>query len=273
MKTLIIADTQGSAIRDAYRELVPGVDFRGVQPKGQPAECHPHGSQCGWLAAKALAAAADPWRVLFVRIMDGEGRLLKGWDKYLLDMIALHEPAIVSRSWGAWDGDTTLGRMIAQAATQDFAMQYNALRREIGFLDFAAAGNDDSNDRDDDIAYPQPLVEGCHIIGSHRRCGVADEWSGDGVGMECCMWASGIQAPDQSARFSKVYGTSFAAPKAAGVCGAYGLDDAGWTDLCRSFADVPEGDWERPHPKWGWGSMERFWQELALRQFMGQGRN
>jgi len=270
MKILMIADTQGSAISDAYRELVPGVEFRGVEPdalRGQ--DCLAHGAQCGWLAARALAEAEDDWRVLFVRLMDKAGKFIAGWEDFLLDQIALHEPAIVSRSWGAWDGDTQLGGVMARLTTERFAEAYAPLKRELGFLDFAAAGNNDENDRDPDIVYPQAALDFSHIIGSHRRCGVADGWSADGSGMECCMWGSGIQAPDQFARFFIVFGTSETAPKAAGVCGAYGLDDAGWLALVQATAVQPSGDWDLPHPKWGWGSMEHHWQHLALKSRLG----
>ncbi|MCC6594241.1 MAG: S8/S53 family peptidase [Xanthomonadales bacterium] len=86
---------------------------------------------------------------------------------------------------------------------------------------FHAAGNDDANDADPDVDYPQSeRATRLHVIGSHNRAGVPSVWSGDRAGaVECSTWAEDIWLHD-GLRWEIGSGTSFACPKIAGLCAA-----------------------------------------------------
>lgn len=168
MKILVI-DTQGpNGISQTYRELLPGVRIRGrelASVADQP--CSPHGAWCGWLAAAPRAAAGVETDLVFVRCFDGRNRWITGCEPWLLDVIEAEQPDYVSRSWGAWDGDDPLQRQIAMAAFQKFGAEYSELiASDDGPADFGASGNNDANDADPDVAFPQAQLARCNVIGA-----------------------------------------------------------------------------------------------------------
>lgn len=263
MKILVI-DTQGpNGLSPAYRALLPGVKIRGRElaaVAGQP--CTPHGAWCGWLAAAPRAAAGVATELVFVRCFDGRNQWINGCEPWLLDIVEAEQPDYVSRSWGAWDGDDPLQRQLAMAGFERFAADYSDLiEHDDGPADFGAAGNEDANDADDDVAFPQAQLARCNVIGACNRRGVAAEWSGDGRGVLCVMWGDGVWSPDGSGKWTLWSGTSAATPKACGAAAALELSTNGWRQWVRDNATRPAG-WTGPvpHAKWGFGCAEEAWQ-------------
>jgi hypothetical protein len=130
---------------------------------------------------------------------------------------------------------------------------------------FCAAGNDDHNDADDDLSYPWRLVpHTCIVTGSHRRDGVPSVFSGDGKGVFLTMWGDRIPLLDQLGFWSVGSGTSFASPKAAGLCAYLKLGLLEFKDYVKSHATKPDQySGYLPHNKWGYGSLEYRYQEAS----------
>jgi len=124
-------------------------------------------------------------------------------------------------------------------------------------MDFAAAGNDDSDDLDDDVDFPQRLMGYTNAIGSRNRAGKPSYFSGDGPRVQCTTMAERIWLWGKEG-FQLGSGTSFADGKAAGVCAmefevpvvirSWGSADmdifshdsmaARWSDWVSRYADV-----------------------------------
>ena len=262
---IAIVDTQGpNFIGAQYRALLPGVRISGFEPRavrGTP--CHAHGALCGWLAAAPVVAAGRDLELVFVRCFDQQAGWIKDADAWILDRIEEIRPDYVSRSWGAWDGDDPLQRQMAYLSFAQFAKDYAPMIAPGGITDFGAAGNEDANDSDTDIAFPQAVLPRCNIIGAHDRAGRPCKWSGDGANVSCCMWADRVWSPNAAGEWVLWRGTSAATPKACGAAAADGLLTEEWRLLAIDHAQRPRGyaAAELPHPKWGYGSMEWAWQE------------
>lgn len=266
MKILII-DTQGELISDAYRAMLPGILLRGIEaPSTRGTPCHPHGSFCGWLCGiPIIGAGVQDVELIFVRIFDQNANAIEEAHQLILDAIEEEVPDYISCSWGAWDGDNPLTEQTMPELFADLLPEYTRLKEEIGFVDFWAAGNDDANDADNDIDFPQRKIPGAFIVGAAAKSGVPMVWSGDGYGVSCVMWGDRVYSPDQAGRWTLWSGTSAATPKlcgaaAARIWSASQLNDAlvKLDPTCR-----PSGQWELPHPKWGFGNAELYWQKFA----------
>lgn len=262
---IAIVDTQGpNFIGEKYRALLPGVRISGFEPRsvrGTP--CHEHGALCGWLAAAPVVAAGRDLELVFVRCFDEAAGWIKDADSWILDRLEEIRPDYVSRSWGAWDGDDPLQRQMAYLSFAQFAKDYAPMIEAGGIADFGASGNEDRNDADDDVAFPQAVLPRCNVIGAHYRGGRPCEWSGDGTGVLCCMWAERIWSPNAAGKWVLWSGTSGATPKACGAAAARGILTEGWRLLTIDNARRPRGysGADLPHRKWGHGSMEWAWQE------------
>lgn len=269
MRKILVIDTQGEAISAKYRALLPGIQLRGVEmdsTRGTP--CHEHGGFCGWLAAIPAIASGVEFELVFARIFDKDAKWLSGCEDWMLEIIAAEKPNYISRSWGAWDGDDKMQSLYGQVAFQEFVPAFLKLQAEIGFVDFGAAGNSDANDSDEDVDFPQSqMLDTCNIIGASRRDGVPTEWSGDGTGVQCVMWADLVYSPDMAGVWRLWSGTSAATPKACGACAALGDDLPRWRQRMEQLPPGcrPTGDWTIPHPKWGYGCAEDLWQNFARR--------
>lgn len=266
MKTILISDTWGARIPRAFRNLLPDVYMDGAQTNNAP--YHPHGGYCGWLAGIPLQAhrmqSGEEVALFFVQTFNHKGRLIPGAEKALLDMIRLIEPVVVSRSWGSWDGDDDLAGWSSREYWREWSTEYKALCRELNIIDFAAAGNNDRNDRDDDIDAPQSLMrDHSMIVGSHNRKGIPSKWSGDGTGGACTMWGEKIYSPNEQAEWDVWSGTSATAPKAAGVCAVSCHTRDEFLELVKLEGKRPKtaGLW---HPKTFHGSLEHLWQDHAF---------
>ncbi len=269
MKIMVI-DTQGpNGFTQAYRDLLPGVRIRGRELASVAGQaCTPHGAWCGWLAAAPRAATGVQTELVFVRCFDGQNRWIQDCEPWLLDTIEAEQPDYVSRSWGAWDGDDALQRQFAMAGFERFTAGYSELLADDdGPADFGAAGNNDRNDADDDVAFPQAQLSLCNVTGACDRRGVPCVWSGDGRGVLCVMWGDRVLSPDAKGIWTLWSGTSAATPKACGAAAALELTTDGWREWVRNNATRPK-DWKGalPHPKWGWGCEEESWQ-LPMKRY------
>lgn len=261
--SVMVIDTVGGYYSTYYAALFPGVEIICEQPDSDLPPPHPHGFQVGYYAGVSLLPKD---KLIFVRIFDERGQPLPGCDEWMLEMIEKHTPHVVCRSWGMWDGDTNTGAMRGKVAYGAWTEKYRALQARLGFIDFAAAGNDDDNDEDSDIDFPQQLMpDVSNIIGSTRRNGVPSRFSGDGPGLQCVAWAEDVPLCTNGF-WQRGSGTSFAAPKAAGMCAHYRLlQRADWAQYVMSLgAGRRPLAWrgELPHPKWGWGNIEPDYQEM-----------
>lgn len=263
MKILIL-DTQGEMITDAYRGLLPGVRLRGVEPESTRGSfCHPHGAFCGWLAALPLTTQPGKHEVVFGRIFDCAAGEIAGSDEWMLGLIEEERPNYVSRSWGMWDGDSQRQRMYGRIAYGEWVEKYRALCRRLAISDFGAAGNSDEMDADPDVDFPQCMMpDVSNIIGAAKRGGKPTRWSGDGPGVLNLMWGDKVYSPDMGATWTLWSGTSAATPKACGAAAAMHLGSVGWRAYVRDYATRPSG-YQPPHAKWGWGNAEAAWQNFA----------
>jgi hypothetical protein len=259
---LLIADTQGSALSPAYRALLPNLTLRGIDhPDLRPHS--PHGAWCGWLAGAPLQARGIAAEIVFLQILGPSGTG-KDWVDFLLSHIAAEKPDVVSCSWGAWDQDDDFGEIFMRAAYNRYVEQLLSLKKDLGFRIVCAAGNDDFNDEDLDVAYPQKLMpDNAWIIGATDANGIPTLWSADGY-VDAVMIGSKCASPDASGRWHLWQGTSAACPKFAGLIAAMGWNDEEILSILQSGAQHP-AEWadQRPHTKWGWGSMEFGWQDIV----------
>ncbi|HOW97343.1 MAG TPA: S8 family serine peptidase [Kiritimatiellia bacterium] len=271
---LLCVDSQGERIHAPYRDLLPDIELRGTPTpeKWRDTICHEHGSLCGWLLALPAQAAIlageliEKVELVFCRIFDQNARFIPGSEERILEVIREERPDVVSRSWGQWDLDDTLGEFYAQVEWADWAERYAALQAEIGFLDVGAAGNDDDNDKDDDVVYPQRLLNSCCIIGAAHRSGKPAPWSGDGAGVLCVMWGDRVYSPDATGRWRLWSGTSAATPKFAGAAALRRLQTSALKLAVMHEATRPTKAVYANmthHAKWGFGNWEEAWQKYA----------
>jgi len=263
VKTLVIIDSQGpGGISDEYRALLPHCVIEGYEPMTAAGQvCHPHGLMVAQLAG---VVAREPTRLVFLRIFGAGAVAISGGTDWALDAMAeLDLPAgtVICRSWGM-SPRGGLGPAMGIIVYGAWVDRYTGLLKSRGWVDFGAAGNSDQNDSRPDVSYPQALMPGhSNIIGSHDRAGIPSRFSGDGKGVQCLFWAEHILLRTAMG-WSVGSGTSFAAPKAAGVCCALGLDNEGWRKYVGETA--PSG-WAQPwHPKYGFGSREHLWQNAMM---------
>jgi hypothetical protein len=261
---ILVIDTVGNIGFSRYfMDYFPGIDVTGFEPTKALPLPHPHGFQCGYYAGVLmnLLPKDEQRKLIFCRIFDDKGKPLPGSDEFMLQVIAEAKPDVVTRSWGLADGDRTQGDMTGRVAYGPWVEKFRALQEQIGFVDFGAAGNSDANDADVDVDFPQRLMPDiCNIIGSHNKSGIPSRFSGDGAGVQCTFWAEDV-ALCTNGFWQHGSGTSFATPKAAGLCGLLGLKSPEWRAFVQGHASRPK-DWkgEIPHPKWGYGSLEKQYQ-------------
>lgn len=271
---IIVADTIGDEVLHSpeYIRLLPGVQIHGYRHPSRPDTAQPpnmHGAWCGWLAGVPLVRAQSEGHechLHFVPVFSPDAKFYPGAMEFLLDHIEKihdrYEPdqLVVSRSFGAWDGDDWMRELIHQANFEVYKERWEAVEARTGFVDVSASGNLDNNDEDNDIGYPQRLMARSLIIGSHNRAGIPSTWSGDGAQLLGLFWGEGIKSPNLDGTWTQWQGTSASCPKCAGCVAANLFDYEQAVDWFKSTPDFPrKGD--RPHPKYGWGSREQAWQD------------
>jgi hypothetical protein len=268
VKILVIDSTGLSDASDRYwRVFGSHIKLVGHEPSkgyGNTAS-GPHGYQCGYYAGILLNLLPDEeHEIHFARIFDQHGTWIAGSENFMLDILDEVRPDVVSNSWGQDDGDVSWQETQARRGWTGWTIKYRRLVNEIGCVSFFAAGNDDHNDADDDVAFPQRIIpETANIIGSHNRSGTPSRFSGDGVGVQVTMWGERVMLLDQDGKWEVGSGTSFSCPKAAGLCAYLGLSHYKWRQYVLEHATKPD-EWggKIPHPKWGYGSLEYRYQEL-----------
>jgi subtilisin family serine protease len=257
---ILIPDTLGSTISPAYRALLPSIAFRGIDHPEIVGD-HPHGAWCGWLCGAPLqAAGVEDVEIVFLQLLSADGAA-PDFQERLLETIEAERPDYISMSWGSWDRQDELTRAFLSMRWSRYAERFAALRADIGFTAFAAAGNDDRNNAGHDVAYPQAMqTDDVWVIGSTNARGIPSEFSGDGpvdavaIGEQCL-------SPDQAGAWHLWRGTSAACPKVCGAMAAVGIRH---NDMPAVLLEAEHpGTYTRPHPKWGWGSLEESWQSTV----------
>jgi hypothetical protein len=267
---VIVLDSASKFIADEYRAMLPqGITVRGYDSTNEE-RVHPHGYQVGYYATHLLNLVPGEHELVFIRIFDGNARPIAGSNEFALDILEQEcKPnkdgkwPVICNSWGADDGDIPGMERRLGGHWERWARKFQEITKSAAV--FSAAGNDDHNDADNDVSYPWRILTGSAIIvGSHDRAGVPSVFSGDGSGVFLSMWGQAIPLLDHQGIWSVGSGTSFAAPKAAGLCAYMGMDGLNFRDYVRSHATKPDRySGYLPHLKWGWGSMEYRYQELS----------
>lgn len=266
MKVLVVDSTGLSDSTDTYKSFFgKNVKLVGHEPSkkwGQVAS-GPHGYQCGYYAGALLQLLEGEHEVHFARIFDQNGVWISGVEDFILDVVNSVRPDVINNSYGMDDQDLPWGEQSGRQAWTSWAIRYRKLIDTIKAVTFFAAGNDDKNDLDEDVAFPQRLLpDTAHIIGSHSRAGKPSRFSGDGKGVECTMWGERVMLLNQYGDWEVGSGTSFASPKAAGLCAYLGLNALQWRKYVAAHSTRPDKfSGLLPHPKWGWGSLEYRYQE------------
>lgn len=266
MKILVADTVGGDRFSEAYKAYFPMATLRGIEMRDD-GDCHPHGYMCGYYAGVLTRLLSSISEIVFARIFDGQGRPVPHSNEWLLEVIERESPDIISNSWGAWDGDERLTDAMGAYGWTNWAREYAGIIRLVNAVSFHAAGNNDVNDSDADVDYPQRLMPSAvNIIGSHNRAGIPSVFSGDGHGVICSMWGERVPLLDGDGNWTLGSGTSFACPKAAGLAVWLGLNHTTFRESCISHATRPiDWDGELPNVKWGWGSLEYRYQEgLAM---------
>lgn len=269
MKVMVIDTVGGGAVFSRYyMDYFHGIDVVGYEPVSKMPMPHQHGYQCGYYAGVPLNLLPEDQerRLIFVRIFDERARPIKGAEKFMLEVIAQERPHVISKSWGLDDQDSAQGEMTGRVAYGEWVEEYRKLQAEIGFVDFSASGNSDTNDADGDVSFPQRLMPDiCNIIGSAQRGGVPSRFSGDGTGVQCLFWGEDVPLCSNG-YWQRGSGTSFACPKAAGLCAYLGLNTRLWRAYVEGHASHP-AEWTGAiqHPKWGYGNLERQYQDMLGR--------
>jgi hypothetical protein len=266
MKILVIDSTALSDATDEYRSFfLPHIKLIGHEPSKGYAKTASgaHGYQCGYYAGVLLNLIPGDHEIHFARIFDQNSEWIRGSEEFILDTISNVAPQIVTNSWGQDDGDIDYHERQAARSWSRWANRFRWVVNNSHTVSFFAAGNDDKNDPDDDVAFPQRLIpETANIVGSHNRSGKPSKFSGDGAGVQVTFWGERLPLLNGYGRWELGSGTSFSCPKAAGLCAYLGLDHFGWRKYVRENAKLPR-DWagKLPHPKWGEGSLEYSFQD------------
>lgn len=265
MKVLVIDSTALSDCSERYRSYFPRVKLRGIEPSSKYAKqkSGPHGYQCGYYAGVLLNEVEGDHEIVYARIFDEQGAWIRGSENFVLDVIWKEKPDVVSCSWGMDDGDSPWGEKAGFEAWHAWAQQFKTLQRDQQFVAFFAAGNDDRNDADNDVAFPARNVSDfAVVVGAHTRGGKPSRFSGDGKGVQVAMWGENVPLLNGDGYWDVGSGTSFACPKAAGLCAVLQTKYAEFVQYAEQNCTTPK-DWkgELPHPKWGWGSLEYRYQE------------
>lgn len=261
MKIMVIDTVGGDRFSDHYREYFPNADLRGLELRND-GDCHPHGYQCGYYAGVFTALMKERCEIVFVRVFDAYGTPVPGSNSWMLDVIKSEKPDIITCSWGQADSDHKWGDRVGAITWNQWADLYKSITGKIGAVSFFAAGNDDKNDMDEDVDFPQRLMaDHVCIIGSHNKSGKPSKFSGDGKGVLVTFWGENIKLLSD-VKWDSGSGTSFSCPKAAGLCALLGYNATQFRKYVKENATRPINYiGPVPHPKWGEGSLEYKYQD------------
>lgn len=277
MKRIIaIIDTGFDDSSDAMRRLWEGFTYETIDLIGG-GSYHPHGTMVANFAMRPFDSDQLRSSVHFIHIRAGNsaGEFPMGAIHDALDLLWEKNCTACNCSWGGPKPTTE---------------QHLALAEKIfGICDGGvafhwAAGNEDTNDLDEDMSRPQALLrqgDGTFLWGALNKDGTAPPWSSDGDKLWACLWAAQvpIHAPDGAIAITD--GTSFASPKGCALCEAMLATGMAvdYLDLQSLMVDLaihltksasggyvpylhPElgSSW---HPKFGYGSLEHLYQGLT----------
>lgn len=262
MKRIAIVDTVGSIsqLAPSYKSHFPFVaEWKGKNLTGDRRKPHPHGSMCAEKALQPLWDSTEPVVVYFLQIFDSQGGFATDDTEILsqLEAWAKEDPSglYVNNSWGMYVG-TDRG----SASAKHQAQLWKDFIRSTEAVVTWAAGNDGDYLPGEDNDMPQSLLTGVSSkIGSMSARGVPSSFSGDSkLGRPLCVyWAEDVKLYNGvSGKIEIGSGTSFAAPDHTGLMCALGYDFKGSVEFCRLAAAGPDKARKKPHPKFGFGSMQ-----------------
>ena len=268
MKIIVIDSAGKGPYNQSFARYLPNFEIRGHSLVSGPEGAH--GYQCAYYACLPCTLIHGKHELVLIRIFDADGNPIVGADQWMLDVLREEcrpdengKWPYINMSWGQDDGDNKLGELWGQKAWEDWAKDFVDVIGES--VPFAASGNSDHNDLDNDISYPHRLLPFLtHIVGSHNRAGIPSEFSGDGAGVFLTMWGENVPLLDGDGFWARGSGTSFASPKACGLAAYLGLNSKEFREYVRGHATKPDKySGYLPHVKWGWGSLEYRYQEIV----------
>lgn len=264
MKRIAIVDTVGSVgeLVPVFKARFPFVtEWRGhTVKKFLKHPPHPHGAMCCEKALQPLWRCGEDVVVYFLRIFDSNGTFI-ATDEEILSCLSdwAKEDAsrlYVNNSWGMY----VEGQENSPAWNRQARLWREFIRSHSNVVVTWAAGNDGDYAPDNDNDMPQTLLTDVSFkIGSMNSAGIPSRFSSDSKkGRPTCVYMAenvklfnGVTGAVETGS-----GTSFAAPIHTGFLAARGLDFPQGFEYCRRSARGPDAVRAKPHPKFGFGSMQ-----------------
>ena len=268
IKNVVVVDTVGGleTLSHGYLSHFPFVkEWHGYelpQVKGQIP--HPHGGMCMGQVLMPLWNDFDDIHAHFIRIFDGRGKPIGGafgdWSINLIREISKTGDTWVNNSWGAY---------IGAGSTDPYKERADKWRKMINETQNVtvlwASGNSGDYRIDVDEEIPQGLLTDISDkIAAAWKNGVTAEYSSDSLNAPptATFWSTVVKLLHPvTYEWQDASGTSFAAPKATGLCAKRGLNHQAFVDLAKTRALTGGYGGPLPHPKWGYGWLEDEYQE------------
>ena len=274
-RTIAILDT-GLAETAAVERLWRGFSFERVDLCG--GDYHPHGTLVASLAMRPFDndVLRDSVHFVHIRCGDAQGRFSEENIYRALDMIWDKDATAVNCSWGGPkptdESHIKMAEKILSICDGGVAFHF-------------AAGNEDTQDLDEDMSRPQALLrrgQGTYLWGALEKEGKPAWFSSDGDKLFASMWGSDRPAHGPDGLIASVSGTSFASPTGCGMCEAmlalemfsdYDALEQNLVAVAINLTKTSEGAWSeykdpetgiKWHPKTGAGSLEYLFQELTV---------
>lgn len=274
---LLVMDSEGrstDSLPASYVESLPHVEFLGYDPMFHREKTyHPHGCMVAWRTAIVGALMPNAKiKVHFVRVLDSKGRGdFEGSELALnifhdiartLESSGSDDKLMVINSTGMWDRDRRI-HPFTEDQQQYLAQMWDGNLLQNEWTMFAAAGNNDDFDQDNDVALPQRYMSHGCVMTAFSRSGDTLPWPADGPNVTGGMWGENLYLRGHNG-WEIGSGTSFTNCSWAGVCMYHGKFRP-WEaqNFFMNNCVRPEG-WSlgQRNNKVGFGNGERLYQEL-----------
>ena len=268
IKNIVVVDTVGNVenISKSFKDNFPFVaEWHGYEATNDAGNTpHPHGGMCMGQILLPLWNDTDKIIAHFIRLFNSSGRVVEEafgqWTVDKISEISKTGPTFVNNSWGNY---------IANGDTSKFTFDANVWRKminETGVTVMWASGNNGDFDPDVDEEVPQGLLTDISSkIAAADRDSKPSIYSGDSVNAPptATFWSTRIHLLNPvTSKWDMASGTSFAAPKATGLCAKRNLSHYQFVELAKTSGQRPcNYAGKLPHPKWGWGWLEEEYQK------------